>query len=164
MKQLIIDEKRAKTLFPKADDEFKGILTAAFGEELFSQKIIDRIKTFEDACHELGLDPEAVLPYSRPASNARQIAANAFVMLDIISEALLESVKLDWTNDSQKKWYPWFNNYKPGAGFRFGVTDYVWAITTSGGGARLCVDTQEKAVYLGTQFIDIWNKFLNPNK
>lgn len=164
MKQLIIDEKKAKMLFPKADEEFKGILKASFGEELFSQKNIDRIKTFEDACHDLDLDPGGVLPYPRPASNARQIAANAFAMLDIITEALLEGVKLDWTNDTQKKWYPWFNNYKPGSGFRFGDSGFVWADTYATGGARLCVDTQEKAQYLGTQFIDIWNKFLNPNK
>lgn len=31
--------------------------------------------------------------------------------------------------------------------------------TFTAGGARLCVDTNEKALYFGKQFIDIWNSF-----
>lgn len=128
-----------------------------------SGNIIDRIKTFADACEDLGLDPDEQLPYPNP-ENDRQDAANAFTMLDIITESLLEGAKLDWTNSGQRKWYPYFNDYKPGSGFRFGDSHYAWTNTHATGGARLCVDTQEKANYLGTQFIDIWNKFLNPNK
>lgn len=128
-----------------------------------SAKPIDRIKTFEDAYEDLGLDSEDELPFGIPA-NARQEAANAFTMLDIISESLLEGAKLDWADESQKKWYPYFYDYKPGSGFRFGGASYVWSYASTDGGARLCVDTQEKATYFGTQFLDIWNKFLNPNK
>jgi len=111
----------------------------------------------------LELDPDEALPYASPKNN-REEAANAFVMLDIISQALLENAKLDWSNTDQKKWFPYFNGDSSGAGFRFYDTLCDWAGTFAGGGARLCVDTQEKAKYFGTQFLSIWNKFLNPNK
>lgn len=163
MKQLILDEKNAKALFGNADKDFKQMLIDTFGEEFFSQKITDRIKTFEDACQDNGLDPHDVLPFHKP-TNARQEAANAFAKLDIISESLLEGARLDWTDSSQQKWYPWFNNYQPGSGFRFDGALCGWTYAGTFGGARLCVDTQEKARYFGTQFLEIWNKFLNPNK
>jgi hypothetical protein len=163
MEILKIDGKKAKKLFPTASPEFQEMLKDTFGEIFFSQKITDRIKTFEDACAHLSLDPEEYLPFLIP-KNARKQASNAFTMLDIISEALLDGVKLDWTNSDQKKWYPWFNEYSPGSGFRFGGTGYAWTTSATGGGARLCLDTEEKARYFGTQFIDIWNQYLNPNK
>lgn len=161
MQQLQIDSRKAKMLYEKGSDEIKEIMVDSFGKEFFSKKIIDRIKTYEDACADLGLDPIDELPFTI-AKNARQEAANAFTMLDIISEVLLENAKIDWTDSDQEKWYPYFNNYTSGSGFRFGGAAFGGANAGAGGGARLCLDTQEKAMYFGKQFIDIWNKFLNP--
>lgn len=129
----------------------------------YEQKITERIKSYEDACEDLGLDPVEDLPFKNPKNN-RQEAANAFHMLDVITESLMEGKKLDWEDGDQKKWYPVFNNYSSGSGFRFLYSDYDWTLTAACGGARLCVDTQEKSNYLGTQFLAIWNKFLNAIK
>ena len=125
--------------------------------------IIEMIQSYEDACEVIGEDPIESLPFKNP-KNARQEAANAFHMLDIISEALLEGKKLDWTDSNVKKLYPYFNDYTPGSGFRFRDTDCGW--TNASGGARLCVDTEAKARHFGSHpnFLPIWNKFLNPIK
>lgn len=127
----------------------------------YEQKITDRIKSYEDACDDLGLEPVESLPFENPKNN-RQESANAFHMLDVITESLMEGKRLDWEDAGQRKWYPVFNDYSSGSGFRFLRSDIGWTATR--GGARLCVDTEEKADYLGTQFLSIWNKFLNPIK
>lgn len=162
MTTLKIDGTKARKLFPNASPEFKEMLNDSFGKEFFSQKITDRINSYEDACADLGLNPED-LPFKNPKNN-RQEAENAFHMLDVITESLLEGKRLDWEDSDQRKWYPVFNNYSSGSGFRFLYSIYGWAYAAASGGARLCVDTEEKSNHLGTQFLAIWNKFLNPNK
>lgn len=133
------------------------------GQVDFNTSITDRVKTFEDACAELGKNPTEELPYKIPM-NARQEFANAAVMLDIIAEALCEGVVLNWADSNQQKWYPWFNEYTPGAGFRYYGTSYYWSDADAGGWVRLCLPTSKLAEYFGKQFLPIWNKFLNPNK
>lgn len=162
METIQIKKENALAAYKNADKKTKELLENLFGKSLLYTNIMDRIKSFEDACEVVGADPED-LPYKNP-KNAREEAVNAFHMLDIISEALLEGKVLDWTDSDQPKYYPWFNNYKPGSGFRFNATTYVWTYALASGGARLCLDTEEKAKYFGTQFLDIWNKFQNPNK
>lgn len=160
-KTLTINPSQARIIYPKADVVLKLWLQETFGKEHFTAKITDRIKTWEDAAAEKGLHPIDSLPFKTP-TNSSQEATNAFFMLDIIADVLRQGVVLDWTNSSQKKWYAWFNNYKPGSGFSFHGTDYGWTSTHASGGARLCVDTSEKAEYFGKQFLPLFNKFLNP--
>lgn len=159
-----IDLKKAQSLYPTAQGAFKNMLEDEFGVDKLKPPVFsDRIKTFEDACKALGLNPATEVPFKKPTTN-RQKFLNACAKLDIISEALLEGVVLDWTDSNQKKWAPWFDRYSPGAGFRFDDSGYWWTGTGACGGARLCVDTSEKADYFGTQFLDIWNDFLQPIK
>lgn len=162
-KTLTINEKQAKQLYPGADEVLKLWLEKAFGKEFFIRNVIGRVRSFEEICEEMGKDPNDELPYIKPCTN-RQRFLNAAVKLDIISEYLLDGVILDWTNSSQYKWYPWFDNYKPGAGFRFLGSVCAWPNTLADGGARLCVDTEEKAIFFGKNYLDIWNDFLNPTK
>ncbi len=161
-KTIELSEATAREIYPTAAPEIKAVLDENFGKEFFKMKIMDRIKTWEDAATEYGIDPVKDLPFQLPTSN-RQHAANAFFKLDVIAEVLREGVILDWENKDQKKWYAYFYEYKSGAGFRFYDTCYDWTFSNSLGGARLCVDTQEKAKYMGTQFLDIFNQFSNPN-
>lgn len=163
MKILQLDGNDARKLFPTATQEFKEIFIDTWGEKFFLENIMERIKSYEDACEYFGLNPREQLPY-RDTKIFRQEAANAFVQLDIIAESLRERVLLDWTDSSQKKWFPVFTNYSSGSGFRFLASYFDWSYTLACGGARLCLDTKEKSDYFGTQFLSIWNKFLNPNK
>lgn len=162
MQNLEIDLQLAKTLYPTATGAFKALLQDRFSDKSLQIQITDKIKNWADAANAAGLDSINSLPFVGAHLSNRQKAANAFFKLDIIAEVLRNGVMLDWANDKQQKWYAWFNNYSPGAGFSFGDTYYGWTLADTDGGARLCVDTQEKAKYFATQFLDIFNEFLNP--
>lgn len=160
-KSIELSDAKARVIYATATPEIKMLLEENFDKKVLAGNIMDRIKTWEDAAAEYGIDPVTSLPYQSPVNN-RQVAANAFFVLDVIAEVLREGVILDWTNDQQQKWYCWFNKYNSGSGFSFGGTAYDWSFTNTNGGARLCVDTQDKAKYMGTQFLSIFNQFLNP--
>lgn len=155
-------KKEIADQYGSADEKTKKVLDLIFGSKFFLP-VHDRIKTWEDAAAEKGLDPVNSLPFIKPM-DTRQEAANAFFMLDVIAEIICEGETLDWSNSDQRKWFPVFNDYTSGSGFRFDDSSYIWSVSSAKGGARLCVPTKEKADYFGKQFIDLWNKFLNPNK
>lgn len=56
MRTLQISEKKAMELYNNGSDELKTVLEESFGKEFFQRKITDRIKTYEDACAELGIN------------------------------------------------------------------------------------------------------------
>lgn len=118
-----------------------------------TDKIIDRIKTWED-----------VLTYHEKSQEAfddqfdildEQGFANEQVKL--IALALNEGVVMDPFNESQYKYYPYFyvNN---GAFVYFGCDDWRGSTTV---GSRLCFVSSELAVYAGKTFIDIYTKLLS---
>lgn len=115
-------------------------------------KITDRVKTFEDACEEIGEFP---MDEKFISGTPDEIA---YKKLKVVSEALNEGVILSYANPDQKKWYPWF--LYGGSGFRFGGTDCDNSCTHTAGGSRLCYATSELAKYAGTQFIDLYNQLL----
>ena len=110
-----------------------------------------KIKTFEDACKALKLNPPSVLPYKKPEGNDEEVL-NAYAKLRIIAKALRGKWQPDWNNSSQWKYYPWFR-HQPGVGFS--CYGYVYGYSASFVGSRLCFPTREMAEYFGTQFIDI---------
>lgn len=152
-----MDKKEALKRLASIEDETKK-LRAIIDAPV---NIIDRIKSYEDACEYLEI--ETTVPYPNPKNN-KQEASNAFYMLDIITEALLDGKTLNWEDSNEKKWYPWFNEYKSGSGFRFHGSNSDWTNSYTFIGAHLCVDTKEKSDYLGTRFLPLINKFLNPVK
>ncbi len=137
-------------------------VSIAFGEKGKSKsaKAIDRIKSFEDACHELGMDPSGTLKIESSSDHLDEgdlKAAAAFLKLTIIARALNEGWKPDWSDGSQRKWYPWFE-WK--SGFGFSDSSYVNWNANATVGSRLCFKTEELATYAGQQFIDIYQDFL----
>jgi hypothetical protein len=152
MKTLQIDEKNAKRLYPTATAEFKATLEDTFGKEFFSQKITDRIKTFEDACQETGEDPND-LKFSTGTPDEI-----AYKKIKVVVKALNQGWVPDYSNSNQRKWYPWFQF--SGSGFRFFGAIYGCTFTDSSGGSRLCLPSEELAVHLGKTFISEFNQFL----
>ena len=138
------------------------ILEIAFGGKAkrTSGKITDRIKTFEDACKELGIDASGKATVSTTESelsdDLKSIAA--YTQLIIIVRALNEGWKPNWEDGNEKKWFPWFV-YKSGFGFSY--TDYDHWDTNTHVGSRLCFKTEELAKYAATQFESIYNDYLN---
>lgn len=126
------------------------------------QPITERVKTFEDACSVLNIDPAAVISNFEffPEHHRKAMAAHA--KLIIIAEALNEGYRPDWNNNSEYKYYPWFDmedadKSQAGSGFSFG--DYVYWLTDSNVGSRLCFKTRELAKYAGEQFKELYKDY-----
>jgi len=147
---LKITKANALKLFPTASGEFKQMLIDTFGEQFFSQKITDRIKTFKDACEALGLNPDQCVPEATGPDGG---AIQAYAMMFIIARALNEGWQPDWNNSSQYKYYPWFD-MRSGVGFSRSFCDGSHSGTTVG--SRLCFKSRELAEYAGNQFEDIY--------
>ncbi|THU34222.1 hypothetical protein FAM09_24705 [Niastella caeni] len=148
-KPLIIDGNNAKKLFPKSSDEWKAILIENFGKDFFNEKITDRVKTFEDACLVIGIDPADVCHEADEPDDV------AYKKLKVIARALNEGWEPDYNNSNQRKWFPWFYMDKPG--FRLHGCDYAYSITPVG--ARLVFKSEELARYAANQFLVLYSNY-----
>lgn len=153
METLPISKANVLSAYKKADKKTKELLEELFGKQTLSTKVTDRIKTFEDACAETGEDPDNQKFHT---GTPDEIAYNK---LKVVIAALNEGVVLSFADSNQRKWYPWFE-FKV-SGFRFHGTYYVITTTGANGGSRLCFHSEELAQYAGTQFIELYNQFLN---
>jgi hypothetical protein len=117
---LQITKDAALTAYKDADTAGKALLEALLGKNNFLIKITDRIKSFEDACRELGEDPANF--------NVGMPDEIAYKKLKVITRALNEGWEPNWNNDNQYKWYPWF--YMDSPGFRFYDSDYTYTVRT----------------------------------
>jgi len=119
------------------------------------------IKTFEDACKSLGLDPSNVIPDFSLFPEKDRKAMIAHCKLVIICDALNRSENEgkeyipDWESWDEIKYYPWFD--LASSGFRF--ADYAYWHTHSFVGSRLCFKSRELAEYAGKQFEDIYKDY-----
>lgn len=157
MKNLQINEQKARTLYPQASVEFKAMLEDSFGKEFFSQKITDRIKTYEDACFELGINPND-LPCVNFCQECDKRAIIAQHKLYVITRALNEGWRPNWDNSSQYKHYPWF--VMSPSGFAFGDTNYWCSDSYAGAGSRLCFKSSALAAYAGRQFLELYKDLM----
>lgn len=155
-----------------------GVLTLIDEPE---KEVRERIKTFEDACREIGIDAEA---WNRDKiSLGLEPDVLAFLKLRIIVKALNEGWEPRFTED-ECRYYPWFilytgeeynkldeeeksrvvcrSNY---SAFALGGVSYAYAFHDSSFanasiGVRLAFKTSELAAYCGRQFLDIWADFV----
>ena len=108
-----------------------------------------KIKTFEDACTKLALDPKHLPDVSMiPEEFSKPIIAAYKLM--IIFKAINQGWTPDWSDSDQYKYYPWFRVLS--SGFGFSTTAYDHTITFTCVGSRLCTDSSEKAMYVAEQF------------
>lgn len=152
MKTLQIDESNAKKHYKDASPAFKQTLIDTFGLEFFSEKITDRIKSFEDACKEISVNPKSVFT-SEDSKDER-----AYKKLKVIVKALNEGWEPDYTNSNQYKYEPRFYDFQSGFGFSWTACGYWVTVTTVG--SRLCFKSRELALYAAEQFKEIYNEFL----
>jgi hypothetical protein len=148
---LKIEKETAKKLYESVPDFFKAQLEEAFGKEAFRKKHFTDIKSFDDACAALEIDPDAVCNDSDTADEA------AYKKLKIVIAAINQGWIPDWNNSDQRKWWPWFNL---SSGFGFSSAVYHYDLAISSVGSRLCFESSEKAEYAGTQFIELYKAFL----
>lgn len=151
--------------------------------------IKERIKTFEDACKELGDNHPFVLQYNTlrdSGGNGIDVAdIAAYIKLRIIVAALNEGWKPTFDSD-ECRYYSWFyictkeeyeelvkdeeqlcrvplrsnNNAYADGGLVCAYANNAASYSNSYYGVRLAFKTKELAEYCGKQFIDIWADFL----
>lgn len=119
------------------------------------------VKTFEDACKALAIDPKA-LPQVSMLPAAQQKAIVAHYKLVIIAQALNDGWQPNWSDSSEYKYFPWFKvnataKTPSGSGLSFGVCG-TW-ITATDVGSRLCFKTRELAEYAGKKFKALYEQY-----
>lgn len=170
-------------------EQVQNEMHKVFGEETFKPKdIMERVKTFEDACHELGEEHPFVRSYNGYANNIHEDNKNdtdilAYLKLRIICAALNEGWEPQFTED-EWRYYPWFTLWTEDelseksdewktdrhlistgeyqtdyAGLAYAHSFNAPSITIAAFGSRLCLKSDTLAVYCGKQFINIWADF-----
>ena len=166
-----------------------GVTTLVLTDEKDSRPVTERIKTFEDACDELGEENVLVQAYRTAEFNTSGNQSDvsdvvAYLKLRVIAEALNEGWKPQFTHD-ETRYYPWFyfctqeeidkmdeekkkklwlfgGNSDSGSrcGLAVANSSFAWAHSASGISARLAVKSEALAKYFGQQFIDIWSDYV----
>jgi len=152
METLKIDKNKAVKLFKNVPDWFKETLIDTFGKETFSGKIMDRVKTLNDAIAEA--DEETRRKYLQSIEGYNTPDEIAYKQKKIICKILRCEWEPDWNDGNQKKWYPWFR-WSAGSGFDFAHSYFDFGNSDSIVGSRLCFPDKETSDYFGKQFIDI---------
>lgn len=165
--------------YKESNNDCKNILESLFGEELFKPKdITERIKTFEDACNELGIEHPFVRSYNHWMNCGvyNQPDIEAYLKLRIIAAALNEGWEPQFTKD-EWRYFPWFVLYtqkeidemdeeqKSRVVHRssYGANAYggvAYANTYANIGSCLAFKSNELAKYAGEQFIEIWADYV----
>lgn len=158
-KSLEINENKAYELYPTASPEFKQVLEDTFGKEFFNRKITDRVKTYEDACAVLGIDPHTSMPDTSDCPKEDRRAYIAFHKLVVITRVLNEGWRPDWSNTSQPKWFNWW--YTNGnAGLACANSNFAPSLATAHFGSRLCFKSEALADYAAETFKGLYEEYL----
>ena len=157
---LVITKNNAIQAYFNADAEMKKVLANLFGEEILSQKITDRIKTFEDACTMQNKKVDDVIPFKIPFATQDQTACNLLIQLRMINRALCEDWQADYSDYNEKKWRPWFKWDASSSCFRFGYSLFDYTFAFAGSGVRLVFPSKELSDYFGTQFEKLNSDYL----
>ena len=193
MKTIEVTEKEVKAAFEVAKtDEMKNVLKALFCKDEEGKPNLDdytTIKTYEDACEALSVEP--IFNEPNPIMNLYGVEYEvephiiALMKLETISRALWGK---DWmpepdASGSKLFYYPVFALYTQqeidnmnederggllsalagngaAAGFGCLYTSYRSSNALAHIGFRLCQETREKALYFGKQFLELWAEYL----
>lgn len=193
MKTIEVTEKEVKAAFEVAKtDEMKNVLKALFCKDEEGKPNLDdytSIKTYEDACEALGVEP--IFNEPNPIMNLYGVEYEvephiiALMKLETISRALWgKTWKPEPDADGSKLfYYPVFALYtqqeiedmdedkrggllsavaRGGANAGFGSlgTSSRSSLAFADAGFRLCQETREKALYFGRQFLELWAEYL----
>lgn len=170
-------------------DGFLKLVDAEEEQKKDERPITERVKTFEDACKELGEDHKLVQQFKAiQEAIAEDKEATAYFKLGIITAALNEGWEPDFTNDNEYRYYPylclwtkeelenkdeeWKDDHNlqlwvgGGAsydgslcGLAFAYSYVAWSFATANVSARLAHKTEELAIYSGKQFTELWTNY-----
>lgn len=155
-------EEAQDTVKKLTEDEGNGSIFDYFYKEEDYEEITDRVKTYEDACKVLGVEPINEQNAKAQGFRSDEIARRK---LETIAAALNEGWKPDWNNTDQYKYYPYFYiqenaKGKGSAGLSCADADGAAANAVAGVGSRLCFYASRLARYAGNQFTDLYEQIL----
>lgn len=164
-----------------------GFLKLVDNEEAKEKKpVTERVKTFDDACKELGIDAEAIQQQWQDAG-ITMLDEVAYQKLRIITAALNEGWEPEFKED-EYRYYPycilytkaeieqkddeWKDEYNlqlwigggyssNGAvcGLACATSNDAWSDAYADFSARLAHKTEELAIYSGKQFTELWANY-----
>ena len=117
------------------------------------------LKTFEDACKVLELDPKKVIPdfSCYLEKNIVSMIAHAKLVIIVKVANQLANEGKEWIPDSTRydkyKYEAWFYLSKGSSGFRYSTYDGL--ASTS----RLCFISKEVCEYVANQFIELYKEY-----
>ena len=124
----------------------------------------DNVRSYEDACRVLGVEPVDEQAMAAAGFRADEIARRK---LETITAALNDGWKPDWNDTDQAKYVPWFwIKPRPGqtnAGLAFAHTNYAPSYTSANLGSRLCFKNAAVARYAANQFTELYALILVEN-
>ena len=154
-------EEAQDTVKKLTEDEGNGSIFDYFYKEEDYEEITDRVKTYEDACKVLGVEPINEQNAKAQGFRSDEIARRK---LETIAAALNEGWKPDWNNTDQYKYYPYFyiqeNANGAHAGLSYAYTSDAATDTSAAIGSRLCFYASRLARYAGNQFTDLYEQIL----
>ena len=145
------------------------------------RNVMERVKTFKDACNELGIEPDEWMQDKKELGLEADVIA--YLKLRIIAAALNEGWKPQFTTD-EYRYFPWFclytqseidemneedksrvvyrssSNANANGGVAYAYTVYDSSYTYTHFGSRLAFKTRELAEYAGRQFVEIWADYV----
>ena len=143
-------------------DELEGSVFDYFTKEVEEES--DKVKTYEDACNVLGIQPMNEEAMKAAGFREDEIARRK---LETIVEALNEGWKPNWNNKQQDKYGVWFwIEPKPNgasAGLASANTNNAPSNTRTHIGSRLCFKTRRAAEYAANTFTHLYEQILVTN-
>lgn len=155
-------EEAQDTVKKLTEDEGNGSIFDYFYKEEDYEEITDRVKTYEDACKVLGVEPINEQNAKAQGFRSDEIARRK---LETIAAALNEGWKPDWNNTDQYKYYPYFYiqenaKGKGSAGLSYAGTGNAATSAYASIGSRLCFYASRLARYASNQFTDLYEQIL----
>ena len=165
--------------YKHASEEQKALLENMFGKDMFKPKnIMERVKTFEDACEVLGEEHPYVQEYRGVANINFDFTQDiiAYLKLRIICAALNDGWKPTF-HDGECRYYPWFYIYTKeeyeklnedekkkcrvvGRSNSSAYAHHASSYFSTRSGSQIAFKTRELSEYCAEQFIDIWAEYL----
>jgi hypothetical protein len=115
-----------------------------------------KIKTWEDVCKKVGIDPNNLptVPQGTPDQIGKHLIAT-FKLIYVAMALNGKTWKPDWSN-SEGKYYPYWDMEN---GISLVVVDYYCG--DSSVPSRLCFKSREIALYAAETFLDLYKDILN---
>ena len=145
------------------------------------QNVMERVKTFKDACNELGIEHDKWVQDKKDLGLEADVIA--YLKLRIIAAALNDGWKPQFTTD-EYRYFPWFYLYTQSEIDEMSEEEKSRVVHRSGSsanasggvacayagsgsshastsiGSRLAFKTRELAEYAGRQFVEIWADYV----